>query len=119
MKVAGTAFRLRVEFVYPDIGRDPQIAVIVFHHVLQKVGAQTAGIVRVAFVYGEGVAVVTIEAVPGGKPHEAPAVLQHGDDITLRKTIVGGEVREFEVLDPSMDLRSIDILRVARSRVGS
>ena len=49
------------------------------------------------FVYDEGVAVIAIEPVPGGKPHEAPAVLQNGNDIALREAVVGGEVGEFEV----------------------
>ena len=97
MKVAGTAFGFRVEFVHPGVGGDPQIAVIVLHQVLQKVGAQAAGVVGVVFVYDEGVAVIAIEAVPGGKPHEAPPVLQNGNDIALREAIVGGEVGEFEV----------------------
>ena len=97
MKVAGTTFGFRVKLVHACVGCNPQIAVIVLHQVLQKVGAQTAGVVAVVFVYDEGVAVIAIKAVPGGKPHEAPAVLQNGNDIALRETIVGGEVGKFEV----------------------
>ena len=97
MKVAGTAFGFWVEFVYPDVGGDPRMAVIVLHQVLQKVGAQAAGVFGVVLVYDEGIAVIAIEAVPGGKPHEAPAVLQNCDDIALREAIVGSEVDEFEV----------------------
>nr|WP_242618305.1 hypothetical protein [Edaphobacter modestus] len=74
MDVAGTAFGFRVEFVRPCVGGNPQIAVIVLHQVLQKVGAQAAGVVGTVFVYDEGVAVIAIKAVPGGKPHEASAV---------------------------------------------
>ena len=68
MKVTGTAFGFRVKLVHPGVGGDPQIALIVLHQVLQEVGAQTAGVVRVVFVYDEGVAVIAIEAVSRGKP---------------------------------------------------
>ncbi len=119
MKVAGTAFGFRVEFVHPGVGGDPQIAVIVLHKVLQKVGDQAAGVVGVVFVYDEGVAVIAIEAVPGGKPHQAPAVLQDGNDIALREAIVGGEVSESEVPRQSMGFLRMDIPRVARNGVSS
>src|SRR5215472_17181123 len=39
MKVAGTAFGCRVEFVHSSVGRNPEIAVIVFYHILNEVGA--------------------------------------------------------------------------------
>jgi len=39
VKVAGTAFGCRVEFVHPNVGGNPQLAVIVFHQILSKVGA--------------------------------------------------------------------------------
>src|SRR5580704_11639084 len=106
MKVAGATFGFRVEFVHPGVGGDPQIAVIVLHQVLQKVGAQASGVVGVVFVYDEGVTVIAVEAVPRGKPHEAPAVLQNGNDIALREAIIGGEVGEFEVPHQSMDVLS-------------
>src|ERR1039457_1677972 len=38
MKVARTAFGCRVEFVHPSVGGNPQIAVIVLHQILNKVG---------------------------------------------------------------------------------
>ena len=39
MKVAGSAFGCRIEFVHPSVGGNPQIAVIVFYQILNKVGA--------------------------------------------------------------------------------
>ena len=39
MNVAGNAFGCRVEFVHPGVGGNPQIAVIVFDQILNKVGA--------------------------------------------------------------------------------
>jgi len=98
MMIASTAFGFRIEFVYAGVGSDPQIAMIVLHQVLQKVGAQATGVVGVVFVYEKGVAVIAIESIPGGKPDEAPAVLQNGNDITLREAIVGRDVSESESL---------------------
>ena len=39
VKVTGTAFGCRVEFVHPNVGGNPQIAVIVFDQILSKAGA--------------------------------------------------------------------------------
>ena len=97
MKVTGTAFGCRVEFVHAGVGGDPKIAVIVLHQILNKIGAQGPAINRIVFVYDEGVAVVAIEAVPGGKPHEAAMILQNSNYVALRQAILGGEVSEFEV----------------------
>ena len=70
---------------------------IVLHQILNKIGAQGPAINRIVFVYDEGVAVVAIEAVPGGKPHEAAMILQNSNYVALRQAILGGEVSEFEV----------------------
>ena len=43
MKVAGTAFGFRVEFVHPSVGGNPQIAVIVFHQILKKLELKLPG----------------------------------------------------------------------------
>src|SRR5690349_11061942 len=39
MQVAGNAFGCRVEIVHPTVGRNPEVAAIVFHQILNKVGA--------------------------------------------------------------------------------
>src|SRR5208283_4743517 len=39
MKVAGKPFGCRVKFVHPGVGGNPQIALIVFYQILNKVGA--------------------------------------------------------------------------------
>ena len=39
VKIAGKAFVYRVEFIYPGVGRDPQIAVIVFRQIFNEVRA--------------------------------------------------------------------------------
>nr|WP_242618306.1 hypothetical protein [Edaphobacter modestus] len=70
---------------------------IILHQVLQEIGAQAAEVVGIIFVYDKGVAVVSIKTVPGGKPHEAPTILQNGNDIALRETIVRIEVGESEI----------------------
>ena len=64
-------------------------------------------------VHDEGVAVIAIEAVSGGKPHEAPAILQNGSNIALREAIVGGEMSEFEVPQPSFAALSLENFQVA------
>src|SRR5271165_4730145 len=79
--VAGTAFGSRVEFVYASsIGGNPQIAMVVFHQIHRGVVAYARGFVGVIFVPDEGVAIIAIDAVSGGKPHEAPAILQNGNN---------------------------------------
>ena len=74
---------------------------IVLEQIPDVVGAQAASVVRVVLVGDEGVAVVPIEAILGGEPHEAPAVLQDCHDTALREAIVRGEVCESEVCDQS------------------
>src|SRR5271165_681212 len=67
--VADKAFGCRVKLVNPaKIGGNPQIALIIFHEIQNKVGAYAPGIPGVVLVHDEGVAVVAIESVPGGKP---------------------------------------------------
>jgi hypothetical protein len=48
-------------------------------------------------VNDEGIAIVAIEPVSRGKPHEAATILQNCSHITLRQAIVGSEVGEIEV----------------------
>lgn len=69
-------------------------------------------------VHEEGVTVIAIEAISGGKPHEAPAILQNGSNIALREAIVRGEVGKFEVPHPSMATLSLGIL-VPEAQVSS
>ena len=59
--------------------------------------AQALGTVGIVFVYDEGVAIIAVEAFSGGKPHEAPVILQNGNNVVLSETIRAGEVGEFEV----------------------
>ena len=119
MQVTGTALGPGIESIHPGAGGNPQISFVVLHQILEEVGAQAARVVRVVLVHDEGVTVIAIEAVSGGKPHEAPAILQNGNDIALRQAIVGGEVGEFEVPHPSMAALSVDILKAAGNRVSS
>ena len=70
-------------------------------------------------VHDEGVTVIAIKAVSGGKPHEAPAILQNGSNIALRQAIVRGEMGEFEVPHQSIAALGMDILKVASGRVSS
>jgi hypothetical protein len=62
-------------------------------------------------VHNESVTVIAIEAVSGGKPHEAAAILQNGSNIALRQAIVRGEMLESEVPYQSMASRGVDILK--------
>jgi hypothetical protein len=102
MKIAGKAFNSRVESVHPSVGGDPQIAVIIFHQRLNKIGTLASGVVGVVLVHDEGITVIAIEAISRGKPHEAAAILQNGSYIALRQAIVRGQVRELEVPHISM-----------------
>jgi hypothetical protein len=45
----------------------------------------------------ESVAVIAVEAVSGGKPHETPSILQDVDHGVLREAIGRGEMGEREV----------------------
>ena len=100
MQVTGTALGPGIESIHPGAGGNPQISFVVLHQILEEVGAQAARVVRVVLVDDEGVTVIAIEAISRGKPHEAPAILQNGNNIALREAIVGGEVGEFEVSHP-------------------
>jgi hypothetical protein len=84
VKVAGYAFGSRVEFVDASVGGNPQIAVVVFHQILNKVGIEAGRVVQVVLVDYKNVTIVAIEAVSSGKPHESPAILQSGSHIALR-----------------------------------
>ena len=97
VKIAGAALGRGVEPIHPVVRRNPQIALVVLHQVLDEAGAQAARVVRVVLVHDEGVTVVAIETVPSGKPHEAPAVLQDVHDVALRQTIFSREVRELQI----------------------
>jgi hypothetical protein len=82
---------------------------------LNKIGAYTARIIRVVFVYDEGITVIAIEAVSSGKPHEASAILNDVGNITLRQAIVRGEVSELEVaLLDTADPRTNTLILVSR-----
>jgi hypothetical protein len=102
MAVTVTALAPGVESIHPVVGGDPQIAVVVFQQILNEVGAQAARVVRVVLVHDEAVAVIAIEAVPGGKPHESAPVLQNVDDVALRQAVVGREMSELQVRDPDV-----------------
>ncbi len=85
VSVAGKTFTSRIEFVHPaSVGGNPQVALIVLGQIHNKVGAEAARVVGVVLVYDEGVTVVAIKTVLGGKPHEALAVLQDSFNIALR-----------------------------------
>jgi hypothetical protein len=84
MEVARTARGCGVESIHPGVGGNPEIAVIILHQILNEVGAQAARVVRVVLVDDEAVPVIAIEAVSGGKPHEAAAILQNVDHVALR-----------------------------------
>ena len=106
VKVSHRAFGCKVESIHPGVGGDPQIAVVVLHQILKEVGVQATGVVRVVLVYDEGVPVIAIQAVSGGKPHEAPAILENVDHVALRQAIVGGQMRESEIGSRGIDMLS-------------
>src|SRR5579864_1316958 len=91
----------------------------VLNQTLNQAGAQRIRIVGVVFVHDERVAIIAIESVLGGKPHKAAAILQNRIDSIVGQAIGGGEVGEFEVPPRSMAALSLDILKVAGSRVSS
>ena len=96
--VDGEALGLGIEPVYAaEVGGNPQITSIVLEQIPDPVGAQTVRVVRVVLVSDEAVAIVPIEAISRGKPHEAPAVLQDCLDTDLRETVVRGEVCKSEI----------------------
>ena len=95
MQVASETFSCWIEFVHSRVGREPQVAVIVFHQALNEIRVRAVGVARVALVYEKRIPVIAIEAVSSGKPHKAATVLQNGSDIALRQAILGGEMCEF------------------------
>ena len=76
-----------------------------------EVVAQAPEIVGVVFVYDERVAIISVEAFSGGKPHEAPVILQNGNDIVLGQPIPRGEVGKFQVPHSRIAAVSADILK--------
>ena len=83
----------------------------ILQQILQEVGVQAAGVVRVVLVDDEVVTVVAVESVSRGKPHEAAPVLQDVGDVALGQAIVGREVGEPEVEDR-------DVARLAADALG-
>jgi hypothetical protein len=49
----------------------------VFNQILNQAGAQRIRIVGVVLVHDERVAIIAIESVLSGEPHEAAAILQN------------------------------------------
>ena len=119
MKVTNAAFGCRVESVNSDVGGNPQIPLIVLHQILNKIGAQASGVVRIVFVYDKAVAVIAIQTVAGGKPHEAPSILQNGDDVTLRQSLIRGKVSEPQVTRRSVAGLGMDLCYVSGRRVST
>ena len=78
----------RIEAIQPAAPRaDPDVAITIFHQRVDGVVTERNGIVGIVFVDGEGVTVVTIEAVLRADPHEAAAVLQKSQSRVLRQAV--------------------------------
>jgi hypothetical protein len=118
MQVTGTALGRGIESIHPGAGGNPQISFVVLHQILEEVGAQAARVVRVVLVHNEALAVIAIEAVSGGKPHEAATILQNVDDVALRQARVGREMSELQVCQPGVTVLGVDTLRSDSGRAG-
>ncbi len=67
---------------------DPEHAVRVFIEGHDGIVAKAVGIVRIVTVYCERVAIVSVQAILGAKPHESLAVLHNGGYRVLGKAIL-------------------------------
>ena len=92
---------------------------VVFYQIPNEVVAQASGIVGIVFVYDERVSIIAIETFSGGKPHEAPVILQNGNDIVLSQPIPGGEVDKSEVCQLSKGTSSLCVSALGNCRFGS
>ena len=86
------SFRPGVKAVEPPIGGDPEEALLVFQQRVDFIVADAGRVARTVFVNGEGVAVVTVQAVVGAKPEVPRPVLKAGIDLVIRQALLNSEL---------------------------
>lgn len=79
-------------------GADPDAALAVDGDDAGDVVGYGGGVGGIVLVDGEGVAVVFVDAVVGGKPHVAALVLVDGEDGALGKTVAESDVDKGDLL---------------------